>query len=324
MRIVILHNAVAEQDSVSDRDILVQVEVVDSALRQKGHETATVPCTLNLEEMLTVVRRHGPDLVFNLVESLGGEDYLISLAPAVLETFGIPYAGNRADTLFLTSHKLLTKQRLQAAGLPTSQWISGNDKMPLPQPAEKWIVKGVWDHASRDMDEQSVFDGDSQAVRQRLAEHTRRTGRPSFAERFIDGREFELALLSGPSGMEILPPEEIDFSAFPPEKPRIVDYRAKWIEDSFEFHHTPPRFEFPESDRPLLDHLADLAQRCRELFDLRGWARVDFRVDAAGQPWILEINANPCLSPDAGFAAALRHAQIPFEEAIQRIVETVS
>ena len=142
-----------------------------------------------------------------------------------------------------------------------------------------------------------------------------------FAEQFIEGREFNLGLLAGPDGPESLPPAEIDFSAFPPEKPRIVGYRAKWEDDSFESRHTPRRFDFPSSDAPLLHRLGELARQCWTLFRLRGWARVDFRVDAAGEPWILEINGNPCLSPDAGFAAAMQQASIPYDQGIQRILE---
>ena len=56
-------------------------------------------------------------------------------------------------------------------------------------------------------------------------------------------------------------------------------------------------------------------------FDLHGYARVDFRVDGEGRPWILEVNANPCLSPDAGFAAALARADIPFHDAVARILD---
>ena len=100
-----------------------------------------------------------------------------------------------------------------------------------------------------------------------------------------------------------------------------MGYRAKWQADSFEYHHTPRRFDFPPSDAPLLDQPRSLAEQCWTLFGLRGWVRVDFRVDAAGQPLILEINANPCLSPDAGFAAALEQASLPFEQAIQRILD---
>ena len=122
-------------------------------------------------------------------------------------------------------------------------------------------------------------------------------------------------------GPEVLLPAEIDFSAFPAGKPRIVGYSAKWCDDRFEYHHTPRRFDYEAADGPLLDELRRLSARCWECFELRGWVRVDFRVDRAGQPWILEINANPCLSPDAGFAAALAQCSIPYDQAIVRILE---
>ena len=111
-----------------------------------------------------------------------------------------------------------------------------------------------------------------------------RLGQPCFAEQFIEGREFNLSLLGDASGPQVLPPAEIDFSAFPPGKPRVVGQRAKWHESSFEFSHTPPRFDFPPTDEPLLDHLRNLAGQCWELFGLRGYVRVDFRVDARAGP----------------------------------------
>ena len=171
------------------------------------------------------------------------------------------------------------------------------------------------------MDDDAVFSGPAAEVHRRLRERVKHTGRPAFAEEYIEGREFNLAMLTGPGPVEVLPPAEIDFSAFPAEKPRIVGYRAKWQPDSFEYNNTPHRFDFPDADRPLLDRLQDLALECWNLFMLRGWGRVDFRVDQSGRPWILEVNANPCLSPDAGFAAALQRAGIEFDEAIRRIVD---
>jgi D-alanine-D-alanine ligase len=147
------------------------------------------------------------------------------------------------------------------------------------------------------------------------------TGRPHFAEAYIDGREFNLTLLAGPNGPLVLPPAEIDFAAYPTGKPKIVGYRAKWDEDSFEYGNTPRRFEFASRDRELLEDLAGLAVQCWHVFELRGYARVDFRVDAENRPWILEVNANPCLAPDAGFAAAVERAGFGYHEAIGRIVD---
>ena len=168
------------------------------------------------------------------------------------------------------------------------------------------------------MDDHAVIDGaTADHLREECRHREEQTGRPYFAERFIDGREFNLSLLGG----KVLPPAEIDFSSFPAGKPRIVGQQAKWEQDSFEYQQTPRIFDFASHDQPLLDRLRRDARQCWKVFDLNGFARVDFRVDQDGQPWILEVNVNPCLSPDAGFAAALQRAGIDFETAIQQILD---
>ena len=92
------------------------------------------------------------------------------------------------------------------------------------------------------------------------------------------------------------------------------------MEDSFEFGSTPRRFEFPPDDAPLLEEMRRLCLKCWRHFGLRGYARVDFRVDGSGQPWVLEINTNPCLSPDAGFMAAAGQAGLSIVDVVRRIV----
>jgi D-alanine-D-alanine ligase len=101
---------------------------------------------------------------------------------------------------------------------------------------------------------------------------------------------------------------------------QIVGYRAKWDEQSFEYQHTFRRVAFSPNDGLLLEQLADLTLRCWRVFDLRGYARVDFRVDAAGRPWVLEVNANPCLAPDSGFVAATQQAGYEFTQVVRRII----
>lgn len=204
----------------------------------------------------------------------------------------------------------------------------GSVSLPRTNGGGRFIIKPMWEHASLGMDDESVVTvGEPAELVQKLADCVRRNSRPSFAERFIEGREFNLSLLTAPNGrkkgLQVLPPAEIDFSSFPAGSPRIVGYSAKWNESSFGYNNTPRKFEFAPSDESLLAELRVLAKACWRLFGLRGYARVDFRVDADGRPWILEINANPCLSPDAGFAAALRQASIDFDEAVKRILEDV-
>jgi D-alanine-D-alanine ligase len=322
MQILVLHNAVPPDAPPEDRDTLVQVDSIAGALERLGHTPETLACELDLAALRDQLAQRRPELVFNLVESLAGADSLIYLPPALLDALGVPYCGCRTESLFLTTHKTLAKERMRQAGLPTPDWVEHPLTDLRSLSVSSWIIKGIWDEGSRGMDDDAVVRDVSPAeLAGRLARRAEQSGGPCFAEQFIDGREFNLALLAGPTGPEMLPPAEIVFDDFPPDKLRIVGYRAKWQEDSFEYHHTQPRFDFPAADAPLVEELEDLARRCWTLFRLRGWARVDFRVDAAGRPWILEVNGNPCLSLDAGVAAALQRAAIPFDECIRRIVE---
>ena len=328
MRVVILHNAVSSESSAADRDVLVQVAAVARALDRGGHQTFRVAATLDLSLVRRQLDQFRPDVVFNLVESLEGCDWLAFLATGLLDAMGVPYTGSRTESLMLTNHKLLAKERLHERGLPTPAWIT---EAPVEagaaagcpfQPGQPYVLKAVSQHASLGLDDDCLVRvADPADLRDRLARQAQLLKCPCFAEAYVDGREFNLSLLSSPGRPEVLPPAEIDFSQFPPQKPRIVGYRAKWNEDSFEYRGTPRRFDFPASQQPLLDRLTRLAEDCWKLFGLAGYARVDFRVDADGQPWILEINTNPCLSPDAGFAAALDRASIDFDRAVQRILQ---
>jgi D-alanine-D-alanine ligase len=124
--------------------------------------------------------------------------------------------------------------------------------------------------------------------------------------------------------VQVLPPAEIDFVGFPAGRPRIVDYEAKWSGHSFAYLNTPRRFDFPPSDAPLLDRLSALAHEAWSLFGVTGYARVDFRVDAAGEPWLLELNVNPCLTPDAGFVAAAERAGLGYDALIAAITEAAA
>jgi D-alanine-D-alanine ligase len=104
----------------------------------------------------------------------------------------------------------------------------------------------------------------------------------------------------------------------------VVDYRSKWVEDSFEYHHTPRCFDFSKEDLLLLENLTRIALQCWRIFGLRGYARVDFRVDKSGLPWVLEVNTNPCLSPDGGFYAAVERSGQTFTRAVERIIKDMN
>ena len=323
MRVAVLHNAVSETDSADARDVLVQRDAVRGALQSLGHAVCELPCTLDLQAIQARLASERPDVVFNLVEALGGTDRLQCIMPALLEALRIPYTGASAAALLTTGQKALAKRLLHAAGLPTPAWCTARGELHgRPDFERRFIVKPLTEHASFGMDDACVLAvQNSEELQHRVVERFEQLGVSCFAEQFVAGREFNLSLLASAGAVEVLPPAEIDFSAFPPGKPRIVGYAAEWEPGSFEYESTPRSFEFAEGDGALLSELRGLARAAWEVFELRGYARVDFRVDERGRPWILEINANPCLSPDAGFAAALQHAGIEWSSAVRRILD---
>jgi D-alanine-D-alanine ligase len=331
LRIAILHHDVSAADCAADQDVVIQAGVVEDACRQLGHETLRRACPERPDSLPAWLADCQPDVVFQLVEKVYGSDKYASAVTSILTQLNIPFTGSGSAALDLSNDKVLAKLVLQATGLPTPRWVYLQPGAPpetkaawllAAQKLPKFILKPLGEHSSVGMDDSSVWSGGSAAeLLDEIKRRSTQSGKSYFAEEFIDGREFNLSLLAGPNGPRVLPPAEIDFSKFPQGKPRIVNYAAKWDEKTFEFQNTPRMFEFLVADQPLLAELSRLAIRCWEVFGLRGYVRVDFRIDDQGQPWILEINTNPCLSPDAGYAAALRQAGISTEQAIQRILD---
>ena len=369
--IAVVHNAVTDPAMPDETDILVQVDAVSAALNSLGYDPVPVPCTLDLAALKQTLEKIRPLGVFNLVESLENRGCLIHVVPALLDTLAVPYTGCPTTAVYATSHKVMAKERLHLAGLPTPAWINpfpadmpwqggmglGEDKsdgtgvngtkssktestgsgyigngqpgnrpafagpaLKTDTPSPLWIIKSVWEHGSLGLEAEHLVTGTATTVTRLLKERAPGLGGACFAEQFISGREFNLSLLAGRSGVTVLPPAEILFTDTPADRPAMVGYRAKWHENSEEYRNTPRRFDFAPADTPLLEELKTLARRCWHLFHLAGYARVDFRVDADGRPYVLEVNTNPCLSPDAGFAAALEQAGISYIDGIHQIV----
>lgn len=320
---VVLYDRLPEEGgSLDQQDVLMQAEAVEQALVDLGHEPTRLTVSMDLRSLAEDLRREDPALVINLVESVEGHGRLIHVAPALLDVLDIPYTGSPADALYVTSNKLLTKRLLAGAGIPTPESLSMEAAKGRDTPLdEAYIIKSVWEHASVGIEDDSVVSvRDAHHLHLKMMDRRRKLGGACFAERYIEGREFNQSLLASDEGPMVLPPAEILFDDYPVGKRRIVGYDAKWEQASFEYHHTRRTFEFTEGEDPLLLRLAHIARSCWSLFGLKGYGRVDFRVDEENRPWVLEINANPCLSPDAGFVAAAHQAGVEFREIVERII----
>jgi D-alanine-D-alanine ligase len=143
-------------------------------------------------------------------------------------------------------------------------------------------------------------------------------------EDFIEGREFNISILPGLEGPEVMPPAEMVFHNYNDSQPRIVDFKAKWDEGSFEYKNTIRDFPGKNLNPVLKGRIISAALKCWDVFGLKGYARVDMRIDKDENPYVIEVNANPCLSPDSGLAAATVEAGLSFPDVIQRIISDLN
>lgn len=314
-KVVLLHDAHAAEGRIDSSDTLLEAQALAVALAELGYSTTTLPVGLDVGALQRTLRELEPHAVVNLVESLEGRGELVHVVPALLEALGVPFTGCSAQALGATSHKLFAKDLMRRAGVPTPDGFAGAPVGGAAIGDGPWIVKSVFEHASLGLDDSSVVA--TGAVEGLIEARRGEFGGRWFAERFVPGRELNVALIAAPDGPRVLPVAEIRFEGFPPAKPAIVSYAAKWHPQSFEYRNTVRSFAVQSE---LAARVGGIARDCWQLFGLTGYARVDFRVDAAGTPWVLEVNANPCLSPDAGFAAALAQAGIAYLDAVAWLI----
>jgi D-alanine-D-alanine ligase len=219
--------------------------------------------------------------------------------------------------MFNTTNKILAKELFRAKGIPTADWFT-LDQIDLLDPETKYILKPAWEDGSLGIDEHSVFMGNDVAYKEKT-----RAFQPNrfFIEKLIEGREFNITVLGGNKGPEVMPLAEMQFFDYPEDKPKILGYTAKWNTDSFEYEHTSRTFDYEDKDRPLLQKLEAVALKCWRDFNICGYIRVDLRLDLNDNPNVLEINANPCLSENGGFYAACAQKGLTFRDIVERIVE---
>jgi D-alanine-D-alanine ligase len=300
-------------------DVLEQVEYIGENLEKLGILVYTRGITSNFMNEVAEIAADKPDFVFNLVESINNKGELCYFVPALLNMYSIPYSGNPLEALFITTSKTLTAKILRENNLSTPLTYKPS-QLNLLKPGHKYIVKPVWEDGSLGITADSVFTfSTDQEERLKGLDDTH-----WLIQDYIDGREFNISVIAGSSGPEVMPAAEMVFHNFAPDMPRIVDFKAKWIEDSFEYENTVRDFPGDKLNPVLTQRISELAFKCWDVFGLKGYARVDMRIDSYENPYIIEVNANPCLSPDSGLMAATRKAGIPVTEILTRIIEDLN
>jgi D-alanine-D-alanine ligase len=314
---VILFNKISKNPGDDELDVLEQVEIVEKAMKGLGLRVRQVQLDLNLKKAVLSLQKLNPLVIFNLAETIENHGEFAYIAPALLTHLNIPYTGSPLIPMFFASNKVRAKIEMKRLGIPTPSWFM-MDELKKLNPGKKYIVKPIWEEGSLGLDEDCIFMGNN---RKFIANIEKKNKNYFFVEEFVEGREFNISIIASRKGPEVLPFAEMTFIDYPKDKPRIMGYTAKWKENSFEYTHTLRTFEISSLDETVFKKMRQICKRCWNSMGLMGYVRLDFRIDRNSKPYVIDINANPCLSGSGGFMAASERAGLNTQEIMRRIIE---
>ncbi|MDP9035792.1 MAG: D-alanine--D-alanine ligase [Myxococcota bacterium] len=290
---------------------------VAEVLGNTGREAHLLPVDGDLASLRARLAELDPDCAFNLCESLAGDARLESAVPLLLELLGIPFTGSPPEVLSLALRKDRVKLRLEAAGIPTPAGrvlARPDDACDLPFPL---IVKPAREDGSVGISRASVVHSREELTRAVEAVVTS-LRQPCLVEEFVDGREFNVALLGHPAP-RVLPLSEIDFAGLPPGVPHIVSYDAKWSSGSVDDLGTAAVLH-PSLPMSVAARVRRVAAEAFRAVGVRDYGRVDVRLASTGVPYVVDVNPNCDLSPHAGMARAAAAVGIDYAALTQVLV----
>ncbi len=313
MKIGILFDGMSALGTNPDGLILESVEAIEDAIADWGHQHVRIPVNPD-GRWVERMRRGNFDLAFNLCEGIDGVAAFEPMVISVLELFRIPFTGNSSTTAALCLRKNVVNTVLDRAGLPVPRWSLARRGEKITSVGYPAICKPVAEDASIGIEQRSVVRSGRALTDRVNAMHERWD--EIIIQRYIDGREVNVGIVDG----EVLPVAEINFGGMPRGMWKIVSYQSKWITGSEEDLGATPTCP---ADLPpaLTRELQKIAATAWQAVGGCGYGRVDFRIDSDGRPWLLEVNPNPDIAPDAGLARMARTAGIDYSALIRRVCE---
>lgn len=313
MKIAMMFDGASALAKTPDVLILETVEAIETALVGAGNIVVRVPVAVD-GRWIERLRRGKFDLAFNLCEGIDGVAAAEPAVISVLELLGLPYTGSSSWTTSVCLRKHVVNGLLGDAGLPVPRWAVARRGGRIPTVGFPAICKPTAEDASIGVEQRSVVRTMKALAERVEAMHERWD--EILVQRYIDGREVNVGIL----GDQVLPVAEIDFGAMPRGMWKIITYRSKWEAGSDEDLGAAPRCP-AELPREVTEDVKRIALKAWRAVGGEGYGRADFRIDRNGRPWLLEVNANPDIAPDAGLARMGRVAGMDYASIIHAICE---
>ncbi len=324
-RVAVLYTSVLEsikdvkEEQREDLDLAVNAKLITETLRSAGHDALTHAFGKDPGELTSWLRSSGTEAVFNLCECPDLSPEKEMHACALLELLRLPYTGNGPLALGICNSKALSKQLMIANGIPTPRFrLCTCDPDGEPGLSYPLVVKPANEDGSAGITEDSVV-ADLAGLRRQVKWLEETLRQDSLVEEFVEGREFNVGVLGNgsiPDPYRSLPPAEL---AYRSPRWRLCTYESKW--DATHPSYTEIAPVCPADIPPeLVARLSGITLACARIFRLAGYARVDFRMNAEGELFVLEVNPNPDISSDAGMPRAALAAGLSYPELIAEIL----
>lgn len=303
---------------LSETSFSQQLPHLITLLKKKYSVVNSLTFSKDITSSISKIKELNPDVCFNFVESLDGESNFESYIAGLYELLNLPFTGNSMLCLGTCLNKQITKQILKANYINTANFkiLEYNSKIPIDTKGLKFplILKLNKEDASIGISENSVVKNKNQFNKQ--VEYLFNTYKQNIlVEEYIEGREFNVAIL----GDQALPISEITFNSLPKNLPKIVTYEAKWNSDSIYYKGTIPHCP-ANLEETTKNRIIETAIRAFNCMECRDYARVDIRLDKNNTPYVIEVNPNPDILPDSGFARAAKVSGISYQNLLYKII----
>jgi D-alanine-D-alanine ligase len=299
---------------------LEDVQQVYEALKSLGHNPVYLRLDGTAESLLELAQAEC-DLVFNLVESFGGDDTHDRNVAGYMELLGRRFTGAGSQGLYLAQDKGLAKKIFAFHGIHTPYFATvfrgrTEHSQDLEFPV---IVKPAREDGSIGIHFGAVC-GSIKELMERIDYIHAEFDSPALIEEYIEGRELYMGVL-GNDKAETLPVIELDLSKLPEGTPKIAGTEVKWWDDTEAYKKTKPFF--PEDlDEETIERLQKAAVQAFQALQLRDYGRIDFRLAKDGTLHVIEVNPNPYLLASAELAMAAKKGGTSYEDLIGGIVST--
>ncbi|HOV28968.1 MAG TPA: ATP-grasp domain-containing protein [Synergistales bacterium] len=270
-----------------------------------------------LDRVRETILSGSPLKIFNLFEGFSGDSGKEVTFASMLEKLRVPFTGNPSVALEMCLDKAKAKQRLARRGIlvPRGVFLQRLEGAPWKGLNFPLFVKPCFEDGSVGVEKDSLIQ-DAEGIEALLRMKLAGFPRGILLEEFIPGKEFSVGFLGAPP-YEVLGVSMIDYSLYSGSLP-FLHYGSKWDPQCTEFHEILPVLE--EGIAPSLrERLVDTARKAGEALGCRGYFRVDLR-EREGRLYVLDVNPNPDLNEDSGFARQGRKRGYSYPEVVERIL----